>query len=77
MKKLAGFLRQLLIPGARQVSTPERKRNACCSFCRISYRDCGPLVEGPGEVFICSSCIDLCRSILDQERLRQQQIAEN
>ena len=24
------------------------KKNAFCSFCRKSYRDVGPLVEGPG-----------------------------
>ena len=25
-----------------------RKKDANCSFCRKSYRDVGPLVEGPG-----------------------------
>ncbi len=44
------------------------KRNAFCSFCRKSYRDVGPLVEGPGDVYICGECIDLCQSILDQEQ---------
>ncbi|MGL4943711.1 MAG: ATP-dependent Clp protease ATP-binding subunit ClpX [Thermoguttaceae bacterium] len=44
------------------------KKNAFCSFCRKSYRDVGPLVEGPGDVYICSECIDLCHSILAQER---------
>jgi ATP-dependent Clp protease ATP-binding subunit ClpX len=44
------------------------KRNAFCSFCRKSYRDVGPLVEGPGEVYICGECLDLCQSILDRER---------
>src|SRR5258706_410634 len=29
-----------------------RNRNAYCSFCRKSYRDVGPLVEGPGDVYI-------------------------
>ena len=29
------------------------KKNAFCSFCRKSYRDVGPLVEGPGDVYIC------------------------
>ena len=28
------------------------KKNAFCSFCRKSYRDVGPLVEGPGDVYI-------------------------
>ena len=44
------------------------KKNAFCSFCRKSYRDVGPLVEGPGDVYICGECIELCQSILDQEK---------
>src|SRR3954462_6854962 len=48
-----------------------RNRNAYCSFCRKSYRDVGPLVEGPGDVYICGECIELCQSILDQERRRR------
>lgn len=47
------------------------KKNAFCSFCRKSYRDVGPLVEGPGDVYICGECIDLCQSILDQEQKRR------
>ncbi|MEM6365342.1 MAG: ATP-dependent Clp protease ATP-binding subunit ClpX [Planctomycetota bacterium] len=47
------------------------KKNAFCSFCRKSYRDVGPLVEGPGDVYICAECIDLCQSILDQEQKRR------
>ncbi|MFG0333975.1 MAG: ATP-dependent Clp protease ATP-binding subunit ClpX [Maioricimonas sp. JB049] len=47
------------------------KKNANCSFCGKSYRDVGPLVEGPGDVYICGECIDLCQSILDQERRRR------
>ena len=43
----------------------------CCSFCRKSYRNVGPLVEGPGRVYICGDCIELCGSILDQERARR------
>ncbi len=51
--------------------TPTGKKNANCSFCGKSYRDVGPLVEGPSDVYICSECIDLCSSILDQERRRR------
>jgi ATP-dependent Clp protease ATP-binding subunit ClpX len=47
------------------------KKNANCSFCRKSYREVGPLVEGPDEVYICGECIELCQSILDQERRRR------
>ncbi len=52
-------------------STGGSKKNAYCSFCRKSYRDVGPLVEGPGDVYICGDCIELCQSILDQERRRR------
>ena len=31
----------------------------------------GPLVEGPGDVYICGECIELCQSILDQETRRR------
>lgn len=55
--------------GSRRGGTT--KKNAYCSFCRKSYRDVGPLVEGPGDVYICGECIDLCQSILEQERRRR------
>jgi ATP-dependent Clp protease ATP-binding subunit ClpX len=57
---------------ARKPSNPSaRNRNAYCSFCRKSHRDVGPLVEGPGDVYICGECIDLCSSIIDQEKRRR------
>ncbi len=58
------------ITGGRR-SGGTTKRNAFCSFCRKSYRDVGPLVEGPGDVYICGECIDLCQSILEQEQKRR------
>jgi ATP-dependent Clp protease ATP-binding subunit ClpX len=57
--------------GANRRSGSTTKKNAFCSFCRKSYRDVGPLVEGPGDVYICGECIDLCQSILDQENRRR------
>ena len=48
-----------------------RNRNAYCSFCRKSYRDVGPLVEGPNDVYICGECVELCQSIIDQEKRRR------
>ncbi|TWT65433.1 ATP-dependent Clp protease ATP-binding subunit ClpX [Posidoniimonas polymericola] len=63
------------MPSGREVTGARRggtsKKNAFCSFCRKSYRDVGPLVEGPGDVYICGECIELCQSILDQERKRR------
>ena len=58
------------LPGSRRTSGTTKK-NAFCSFCRKSYRDVGPLVEGPGDVYICGECIELCQSILEQERRRR------
>ena len=49
----------------------DARKNAYCSFCRKSFREVGPLVEGPGDVYICGECIELCQSILDQERRRR------
>src|SRR6187455_2562425 len=63
------------MPSSRDLTGGRRtgasKKNAFCSFCRKSYRDVGPLVEGPGDVYICGDCIELCQSILDQERRRR------
>ena len=57
--------------GRRPTGSTGRNRNAYCSFCRKSYRDVGPLVEGPGDVYICGECIELCQSIIDQEKRRR------
>src|SRR6202453_4147160 len=57
--------------GRRPTGSTGRNRNAFCSFCRKSYRDVGPLVEGPGDVYICGECIELCQSIIDQEKRRK------
>jgi ATP-dependent Clp protease ATP-binding subunit ClpX len=48
-----------------------KRKNTCCSFCRKSYRDVGPLVEGPDEVYICGECVELCQAIVEQERHRR------
>ena len=57
--------------GRRPTGSSGRNRNAYCSFCRRSYREVGPLVEGPGDVYICGECIELCQSIIDQEKRRR------
>jgi ATP-dependent Clp protease ATP-binding subunit ClpX len=48
-----------------------RSPTAYCSFCRKSYHEVGPLVEGPGDVYICGECVELCQSIIDQEKRRR------
>src|SRR5882757_4531314 len=57
--------------GRRTTTGSVRNRNASCSFCRKSYRDVGPLVEGPNDVYICGECVELCQSIIDQEKRRR------
>jgi ATP-dependent Clp protease ATP-binding subunit ClpX len=59
------------VVSGRRGGSSSNKKNAFCSFCRKSYRDVGPLVEGPGDVYICGECIELCQSILDQEQKRR------
>jgi ATP-dependent Clp protease ATP-binding subunit ClpX len=49
-----------------------RYRNAYCSFCRKSYHDVGPLVEGPNAAYICSECVLLALEIFEQEKRRRQ-----
>jgi GNAT superfamily N-acetyltransferase len=52
-----------------------KARNAYCSFCRKHYREVGPLVEGPCEVFICGDCVELCQSIFMSQK-QQENFAE-
>jgi len=39
-----------------------------CSFCDRPSDEVGPVVEGPEGVYICANCVDLCQSIIRQER---------
>ena len=47
---------------------PPRNRSKVCSFCGRSGREAGPVVEGPDGVYICANCVDLCSTIIRQER---------
>jgi ATP-dependent Clp protease ATP-binding subunit ClpX len=38
-----------------------------CSFCGKTQEDVRRLIAGPGAVYICDECIELCREILDEE----------
>jgi len=42
------------------------KRDTSCSFCLRSYKDVGPLVDGPGDIFICQECCDAVWSKLSE-----------
>ncbi|KAA0219539.1 MAG: ATP-dependent Clp protease ATP-binding subunit ClpX [Planctomycetia bacterium] len=45
-------------------------RGRSCSFCGKGPREAGPMVEGPRDVFICKSCVELCNNIIKQELRR-------
>lgn len=51
-------------------TTNNGKRKELCSFCGRSRKQVDAFVEGPGGVFICPECIDLCHNIVQQERRR-------
>lgn len=38
-----------------------------CSFCGKSQEQVRRLIAGPGSVYICDECIELCREIIDEE----------
>ncbi len=38
-----------------------------CSFCGRDQEGVGRLIAGPGSVYICDACVDLCREILEDE----------
>ena len=46
------------------------KKMTTCSFCGKTSREVGAMVEGPGDVYICSNCTDLCQNIFKQEKRR-------
>ncbi len=38
-----------------------------CSFCGRSQEQVNRLIAGPGSVYICDQCVELCKEILDEE----------
>ena len=38
-----------------------------CSFCGKSQDQVRRLIAGPGSVYICDECVELCREIIDEE----------
>jgi ATP-dependent Clp protease ATP-binding subunit ClpX len=39
-------------------------KTLCCSFCFKSQHEVKKLISGPGSIFICDECIDLCNEII-------------
>jgi ClpX C4-type zinc finger len=50
---------------------PDPRFRGYCSFCWKSYRDAGPLAEGPDNVFICYRCVLLCKDLIENECRRR------
>jgi len=44
-----------------------------CSFCGKAQDKVQRLIAGPGGVYICDECIDLCRDIIEKEVRATQQ----
>ena len=38
-----------------------------CSVCRKSYKDVGPLAEGPDQVYLCLNCALACVGVIHDE----------
>ena len=50
------------------IMTKVGKRAAyCCSFCGKSPDMVARLIAGPGGVYICDECVELCREIIEEE----------
>jgi ATP-dependent Clp protease ATP-binding subunit ClpX len=45
-------------------------RREICSFCGRNKKQTEVFVEGPGGVYICPECVDLCSTIIRQEQKR-------
>jgi len=54
--------------GSRSSNGGKEGKGSFCSFCGKSQRDAGPMVEGPKDVYICASCVELCHNIIKQEK---------
>ncbi len=44
-----------------------------CSFCGKGQEEVRRLIAGPGSVYICDECVELCREIIDEEETPSQQ----
>ncbi|MDR3178622.1 MAG: ATP-dependent Clp protease ATP-binding subunit ClpX [Oscillospiraceae bacterium] len=53
-----------------------KDKNLCCSFCNKSQKFATRLVAGPG-VYICDKCVELCSSILEEEKIIRNEVKES
>ena len=50
----------------------ESSKPTACSFCGKSYKEVQKLIAG-GDAYICDSCINVCKNILDKELAHDRQ----
>jgi ATP-dependent Clp protease ATP-binding subunit ClpX len=55
---------------AKTTNSSNYKRKETCSFCGRAKKPVDAFVEGPGGVYICPECVELCYNIVRQERKR-------
>jgi len=47
------------------------ERDFLCSFCQTSYREVGPLVEGPSDVNICERCVEVSQMLINEDKKKR------
>lgn len=52
--------------GERVNKNSEAETIIRCNFCSKRSDDVGHLISGPGPVYICDQCVDICVEILDE-----------
>jgi len=45
-----------------------RRETYRCSFCGKAQQEVGHLIAGPGGVYICNECVELCTQIVAEQR---------
>ena len=55
------------MPGSRR----NRTQQYVCSFCGKSQEQVRRLIAGPGSVYICDECVELCHEIVEEEAVPQ------
>ncbi|HEY1390658.1 MAG TPA: aspartate carbamoyltransferase catalytic subunit [Ktedonobacterales bacterium] len=50
------------------MTNTEKRATYRCSFCGKSQHNVARLIAGPGGVYICDECVDLCREIIEEEK---------
>jgi hypothetical protein len=54
------------LPNTDMATTRGTRGQYHCSFCGKSQDQVRRLIAGPGAVYICDECVDLCREIIDE-----------